>query len=88
MANNNLTTDEAAKLASDKDKPKSTQPKVAKNAQLEDPIYPNSGKGSGLDGQATSDDTAIVGAPMDGGIQTGKATALEKSYGWEDRDFV
>ena len=88
MATNNLTTDEAAKLASLKDTPKTTTPKVPINAQLEDPIFPNSGKGSGLDGQVTSDDTAIVGAPMDGGIRTGKATAEEKRLGWEDSDFV
>ena len=86
MANNNLTTDEAAKLASLKDAPKTTQPKVAKNAQLKDPMFPT--QGSGIDGQVTSDDTAIVGAPMDGGIRTGKATAEEKRLGWEDSDFV
>jgi len=45
-------------------------------------------QGSGIDGQVTSDDTAIVGAPMDGGIRTGKATAEEKRLGWEDSDFV
>ena len=86
MATNNLTTDEAAKLASLKDAPKTTQPKVAKNAQLKDPMFPT--QGSGIDGQVTSDDTAIVGAPMDGGIRTGKATAEEKRLGWEDSDFV
>ena len=86
MATNNLTTDEAAKLASLKDAPKTTKPKVATNAQLEDPMFPT--QGSGIDGQVTSDDTAIVGAPMDGGIRTGKATAEEKRLGWEDSDFV
>ena len=67
MATNNLTTDEAAKLASDKDKPKPSQPKIAKNAQVDaDVDYQREAFGktstlnanAGIDGGYGPDNTA------------------------------
>jgi hypothetical protein len=61
----NLTTEEAAKLANNKDKPKPSQPKVAKNAQVEsDANYQREAFGTtsntnaGIDGGYGPDNTA------------------------------
>ena len=61
----NLTTEEASKLANDKDKPKPSQPKVAKNAQVEsDANYQREAFGTtgnsnaGIDGGYGPDNTA------------------------------
>ena len=76
----NLTTEEAAKLATDKDKPKPSQPKVAKNAQVEsDANYQREAFGrtsnpnAGIDGGYGADNTAktpdLPGDDGDYGVQ-------------------
>ena len=78
----NLTAEEAAKLANNKDKPKPSQPKVAKNAQVEsDANYqreafgttsnPNAGidGGYGPDNTANSNSADLPGDDGDYGVQ-------------------